>query len=114
MFGRILIRAWVIRRILKDMRRHGSTRNFSEAISREVLDAVLSALECLERPITFSGLEHSTDYTRLWDLRTDLRALPEPPRDLLRRLDLVFSTLAFDHYGRNTFLLRASLMRLSG
>ncbi len=113
MFGRRLIRIWIKKRVLRDMRKHGSKPGYWEAVSLEVLDTVIAVLDCLQLPIGFSELEKATDFPRLHDLKVTLRALPEPPQDLLGRLDLIFFAFSYDGYGRNTFLLRASLLRLS-
>ena len=113
MFRRRLMWFCIKKCVLRDMRKHGSRRGYWEAMSLEVLDTVLAALDWLQLSVGFSDLEKATDFTRLRDLKEILRALPEPPQDLLSRLDLIFLTFPYDHYARNTFLLRASLLRLS-
>ena len=113
MLRRRLIRIWIKKRLLRDMRKHGSKRGYWEAMSLEVLDTVLAAHDWLQWPVAFSDLEKATDFTCCRDLKHILRLLPEPPQDVLSRLDLIFLTFPYDHYARNTFLLRASLLRLS-
>jgi len=78
MFRRRLRTICIKKCVLRDMRKHGSRHGYWEAMSLEVLDTVLAALDCLQLPIAFSDLEKATDFTCLRDLKQILRALPEP------------------------------------
>jgi hypothetical protein len=107
------MRIWIKKRVLRDMRKHGSKRGDWAAMSLEVRDPGLAAHDRLQWSVAFSDLEKATDFTCCRNLKHILRLLPEPPQDVLSRLDLIFLAFPHDHYARNTFLLRASLLRLS-